>query len=143
MWCDAQLKILTDCRVLRLLTEGSQVVGVEYRTGSGKVNQVHASREVVLAAGALATPKILQLSGIGPAKLLEKNGIPLVHDAPEVGRNFQNHVEVPIHCRLKEPISLLGQNKGLAALKHGVQYILFRDGLLASSIWGAGAWDTL
>jgi choline dehydrogenase len=140
----SNLTILTDCRVLRLLTEGNQVVGVEYRTQSGKVSQVHANREVVLAAGALASPKILQLSGIGPAKLLEEKGIQLVHDAPEVGRNFQNHVEVPIHCRLKEPISLLGQNKGLAALKHGLQYVLFGDGLLASSIWGAGAYvDTL
>jgi choline dehydrogenase len=75
---------------------------------------------------------------------LKEKGIPIVHDAAEVGENFQNHVEVPIHCRLKEPISLLGQDKGLAALKHGLQYVLFRDGLLGSSICEAGAFvDTL
>jgi choline dehydrogenase len=140
----SNLTVLTDCRVLRLITEDSEVVGVEYRSSSGKISQVHAGREVVLAAGALASPKILQLSGIGPTKLLKEKGVAVVHDAPEVGQNFQNHVEVPIHCRLKESISLLGQNKGLAALKHGLQYILFRNGLLASSIWGAGAYvDTL
>ena len=101
----SNLTILTECRVLRLLTEGTQVTGVAYRTRGGTTTEVHASRQVVLAAGALASPKILQLSGIGPAALLKENGIPIVYDAPEVGGNFQNHVEVPIHCRLKEPIS--------------------------------------
>lgn len=140
----SNLAVLTDCRVLRLLTEGTRVTGVVYRAQGGATIEVHASRQVVLAAGALSSPKILQLSGIGPAAVLKEKGIPLVYDAPEVGSNFQNHVEVPIHCRLKEPISLLGQDKGLAALKHGLQYVLFRGGLLASSIWGAGAFvDTL
>jgi choline dehydrogenase len=140
----SNLTILTDCRVLRLLTEGTRVTGVAYRARAGITTEVHASRQVVLAAGALASPKILQLSGIGPTALLKEKGIPIVYDAPEVGGNFQNHVEVPIHFRLKEPLSLLGQDKGLAALKHGLQYVLFRDGLLASSIWGAGAFvDTL
>jgi choline dehydrogenase-like flavoprotein len=138
------LTILTDCRVLRLRTEGTRVTGVAYRTRSGATTEARASRQVVLAAGALASPKILQLSGIGPAALLKEKGIPIVHDAAEVGENFQNHVEVPIHCRLKEPISLLGQDQGLAALKHGLQYVLFRDGLLGSSICEAGAFvDTL
>jgi choline dehydrogenase-like flavoprotein len=71
--------------------------------------------------------------------LLKDKGVPVVYDDPEVGENFQNHVEVPLHCRLKEPLSLLGQDKGLDALRHGLQYLLFRGGLLASSICEAGA----
>jgi choline dehydrogenase-like flavoprotein len=133
------LTVLTDCRVLRLTTEGTHVTGVVYRSRDGATVEVRAGRQVILAAGALVSPKILQLSGIGPADLLKAKGIPIVHDAPEVGENFQNHVEVPLHCRLKQPISLFGQDKGLAALRHGLQYVLFRGGLLASSICEAGA----
>jgi choline dehydrogenase len=138
------LTVRTGCRVLRLLTEGTRVTGVVYRERDGATTEVRAEQQVVLAAGALASPKILQLSGIGPAALLKSKGIPIVYDAPEVGENFQNHVEVPIHCRLKQPISLFKQDKGVAALKHGLHYVLFRGGLLASSICEAGAFvDTL
>jgi choline dehydrogenase len=133
------LKVLTDAKVLKLKTDGSRVTGVVYRGADGKTHEVLAGREVILAAGALVSPKILQLSGIGPSALLKSKGIPVVHDAPEVGANFQNHVEVPLHCRLKQPISLLGQDKGLTALKHGIQYTLFRTGLLSSNICEAGA----
>lgn len=133
------LTVRTNCKVLRLTTEGTRVTGVVYRSKDGSTHELRAGCEVILAAGALATPKILQLSGIGPADLLQEKGIPVVYDAPEVGENFQNHVEVPLHCRLKEPISLLGQDKGFAALKNGLQYLLYRSGLLASSVVEAGA----
>jgi choline dehydrogenase-like flavoprotein len=133
------LTVRTNCTVLRLITEGSRVTGVVYREKDGSKHEQRAGREVILAAGAFASPKILQLSGIGPASLLKDKGVPVVYDAPEVGENFQNHVEVPLHCRLKEPVSLLGQDRGFAALKHGLQYVLFRSGLLASSIAEAGA----
>ncbi len=135
----SNLKVLTNSKVLKLTTDGSRVTGVRYRGADGAVHEVLARREVILAAGALVSPKILQLSGIGPAELLKSKGIPVIYDAPEVGRNFQNHVEVPIHCRLRAPISLLGQDKGLTALKHGLQYMMFRGGLLSSSICEAGA----
>ena len=139
-----KLKVQTNCKVMRLTTEGSRVTGVIYQSRNGAIDEVRAGREVVVAAGALSTPKILQLSGIGPAALLKEKGIPLVCDAPEVGENYQNHVEVPLHCRLKEPISLLGQDKGLAAIRHGLQYLLFRTGLLASNVSEVGAFiDTL
>lgn len=133
------LTVRTNCKVLRLTTEGTRVTGVVYRAKDGTTHELRAGCEVIMAAGAMVTPKILQLSGIGPAALLKEKGIPVVHDAPEVGENFQNHVEVPLHCRLKEPISLLGQDKGLAALKNGLQYLLFRSGLLSSSVVEAGA----
>lgn len=134
-----KLTVRTGCKVLKLITEGARVTGVVYRGRDGTRNEVRAAREVILAAGAMASPKILQLSGIGPSALLKDKGIEVVYDAPEVGENYQNHVEVPLHCRLKDPISLFGQDKGFAALKHGLQYALFRSGLLASSICEAGA----
>jgi choline dehydrogenase len=135
----SNLRVLTNAKVLKLKVDGSRVTGVVYRAGDGSTHEVLAGREVVLAAGALVSPKILQLSGVGPAELLKSKGIPVIHDAPDVGVNFQNHVEVPLHCRLKQPISLLGQDKGITALKHGLQYTLFRTGLLSSSICEAGA----
>jgi choline dehydrogenase-like flavoprotein len=133
------LKILTNAKVLKLKVDGSRVTGVVYRGSDGVTHELLAGREVILSAGALVSPKILQLSGIGPAELLKSKGISVAHDAPEVGKNFQNHVEVPLHCRLKAPMSLLGQDKGLTALKHGLQYVMFRSGLLSSSICEAGA----
>ena len=139
-----KLKVRTNCKVIRLTTDGSRVTGVVYRSRDGAINEVRAGREVVVAAGALSTPKILQLSGIGPADLLREKGIPVVCDSPEVGENFQNHVEVPLHYMLKEPISLLGQDRGIAAIRHGIQYLLFRTGLLASNVSEVGAFvDTL
>jgi choline dehydrogenase-like flavoprotein len=105
-----KLTMRTNCKVLKLITEGMRVTGVVYRGRDGVRNEARAAREVILAAGAMASPKILQLSGIGPSALLKDKGIEIVHDAPEVGENYQNHVEVPLHCRLKEPISLFGQD---------------------------------
>jgi choline dehydrogenase-like flavoprotein len=98
----------------------------------------------VLCAGALATPKLLQVSGIGPGALLQQLGIPLQRDLPGVGENFQDHLEIIAHGRCREPISLLGQDKGLTALKHGLQWELFKTGLLTSNVVESGGFvDTL
>lgn len=79
------------------------------------------------------------LSGIGSAAQLTQHGIEVVRDAAEVGANLQNHCEVPLHFRLREPISLVGQDKGLTALKHWMQYKLFNSGLLRTTVAEAGA----
>lgn len=139
-----RVTVRTRCRVQKIEIENGRATGVTYRDASGTRHSVRAGREVVLAAGALQSPKLLMLSGIGPADQLNAHGIPVLRDAPEVGRNLQNHYEVPLHFRLRAAQSLVGQDKGLAALRHGLQYKLFNSGVLRTTVAEAGAFvDTL
>ena len=141
---DPKLKLANGAHVLRVTFDGTRATGVEYRLPNGQVLTARARREVVLAAGALASPKLLEVSGIGDAERLRAIGVPVLQHAPEVGENYQDHLEIIVHGRCREPISLLGQDKGLAALKHGLQWELFRTGLLTSNVVECGGFvDTL
>jgi choline dehydrogenase len=124
--------------VLRIILDGGNATGVEYRRKDGGSVKARAYREVVLTAGALASPKLLQVSGIGPGELLRDLGVPVHRDLPGVGENFHDHLEIIVHGRCREPISLLGQDKGLTALKHGLQWELFKTGLLTSNVVESG-----
>ena len=134
-----KLKVRLGCRALRLVIQADTVKGVIYRDATGRISTAFAEREVILAAGALATPKILMHSGVGPSDQLQALNIPVVIDAPDVGQNYQNHVEVPLFARLREPISFKGQDTGLNALRHGLQFTAFKSGVLASNICEVGA----
>ncbi len=101
----ANLTVLTEAHVTRVLFQGTTATGVEWIT-NGKVHQAQAEREVILSAGAVQSPQILQLSGIGPKALLEKHGIPVVFDAPEVGENLKDHYQARTIVRLKKKLSL-------------------------------------
>ena len=94
------LTLKTGAEVTRLLIEGKRAVGVEYQQ-DGQTHQVRADREVIVSAGALQSPKLLMLSGIGPAEQLRKHGIPVVVDLSGVGQNLQDHVQVPFVFRTK------------------------------------------
>ncbi len=95
------LTVTLEATATRILTQQRRAIGVEYLQ-QGEVHQVHANREVILSAGALASPKLLMLSGIGPAAPLQQLGIPLVADLPGVGQNLQDHVQLPVIFRTKE-----------------------------------------
>ena len=139
-----KLKLVTGAHVLKVDIQGGAAVGVRYRVGTGPETTARAQREVVLTAGALATPKLLQISGVGQAAHLQQIGVPVVHDLPGVGENFQDHLEIIAHGQCREPISLLGQDKGLTALKHGLQWEWFKTGLLTSNVVECGGFvDTL
>jgi len=131
------LQVATGALVHRVLIEGGRAVGVVWRDQSG-TREARARREVVLSAGALATPKLLLLSGVGPAAQLRQFGIAVQQDLPGVGENFQDHLEVSVYGRCKEPISLLGNDKGFTAFRHGLQWKLFRTGLLTSNVVESG-----
>jgi len=131
------LKVATGATVHRVVIEGGRAVGVVWRDAAG-LHEARATREVVLSAGALATPKLLLLSGIGPAAQLQQFGIAVQQDLPGVGENFQDHLECSVYGRSREPISLLGSDKGWTALMHGVQWKLFRTGLLTSNVVESG-----
>jgi choline dehydrogenase len=135
---DKRLKLMLNATVGKILTENGAAVGVTIADSSGATIEARAREEVILTAGALATPKILMLSGIGPAQHLASFGIPVVRDLAGVGANFQDHLDVPFYVRVKDPISLLGEDKGLKAARHYVEYKLFRTGLLCSNVVEAG-----
>jgi choline dehydrogenase len=99
------LTVTTRAFVTRVLFEGRRAVGVEYTHGRGAPRQVRA-REVILSGGAINSPQLLQLSGVGNAAELEALGIDVVHDLPGVGENLQDHLEVYIQYACKQPVSM-------------------------------------
>lgn len=132
------LTVWTDTSALKILLQDKQAVGVRVRR-SGQIRDVHASKEVILSAGAFMSPKLLMLSGIGAAEHLKEHGIDVVEDLPGVGENYQDHVLVPVDADLKKPISLVGQDRGWRAVSNGLQWALFRTGVLTSNIVECGA----
>ncbi len=129
----ANLTIRTGARVARVTFEGKHATGVQLEDGS----VIKARREVILTAGALATPKILQLSGVGPAAHLREHGVEVIADLPGVGANYQDHLEATVQCEVNEP-SIFGEDKGLKAVGHMLQYMLTRTGLLTSTVVESG-----
>jgi choline dehydrogenase len=131
------LDVRVGSRALRLVVERGRAVGVEVaRRGSTSV--VHAEREIILAAGAVNTPRLLMLSGIGPADELAAVGVPPIHDLPGVGRNLVDHLNTNVHVRLKEPISYDDQDRLPQAIPHGVRWLLYKNGPAASVIVEGG-----
>lgn len=128
------LRVFVRSEVARITFAGSRASGVVLVDGQ----ELSAAHEVVLTAGALATPAIMMRSGLGPAKHLREMGIEVLRDIPGVGENFQDHVAVPIEGRLKGPISIEGQDQGLRAAKQAARYLAFRKGLLSSNILECG-----
>ncbi|MDC0739328.1 FAD-dependent oxidoreductase [Cognatishimia sp. SS12] len=128
------LTILTERRVARITTDGPRATGVTLEDGTS----YGAAREVVLCAGAVETPRLLQLSGIGDAAHLKSHGIEVVADLPGVGANYQDHIETTVQGVAKDPISMFRQDKGLAAARHMAQYLLFKTGLLTSNVVESG-----
>ncbi|MDH0344107.1 GMC family oxidoreductase, partial [Chromobacterium haemolyticum] len=133
----SELDLRTGCHVQKIGFDGRRACQVEWRDAGG-LQRARATAEIVLCAGALSSPKLLMLSGIGPAAQLREHGVAVLRDAPEVGANYQDHLEVSVYGRARAPISLLGQDRGLAALRHGLQWQLFRTGLLSSNVVESG-----
>jgi choline dehydrogenase len=132
------LAVAFQTRVERVGLEGRRATFVEARDAAGNQRLFRARREIVLTAGALATPKIMMLSGLGPAEHLRQHGIDVVADLP-VGANYQDHFQTLVGVTFKQPIGLYGQDRGLKAMRHGLEYLLARRGLLTSNVIEAGA----
>ena len=133
------LTVLTGHLVCRLRIENRRAVAVEVLDKTGAEVTIRARREIILTAGSFHSPKLLMLSGIGPRDELDRQGIDVIHEADEVGRNYQDHVGAPVTRRLVGAIGLHGADRGLNALKHGIDYFGFRRGLLTSNLLQAGA----
>ena len=104
----ANLKLISQAMVTRVLIEGRRAVGVEYVVG-GQAHQVRADREVVLAGGAYNSPQLLMLSGIGPADDLREVGITPVHDLRGVGANLSEHARAPVDFVASKPVTFLNE----------------------------------
>ena len=129
------LHVVTRARTTRILMEGLHAVGVEYRDATGATKQVFAAREVLLSAGALQSPQVLMLSGIGPGETLRKHGIPVVLDAPGVGQNLQDHIDVVHSYEAGASRGLIGLSlSGIwSVLKGIVHWSRHRRGVLTSN----------
>lgn len=127
------LTVLTGARATRLKLDGKRAAGVDYLR-RGRAHTALARREVLVAGGALNSPQLLLLSGIGPEDELERHGIPVRHVLPGVGRNLQDHLDVLVVQRSTRPVSLGVSLATLPALfKHLYDYVLHRTGPLTSN----------
>jgi choline dehydrogenase len=127
----SNLRVITDAQVDHLRLEGQRVVGVAFRQGD-ESKTANARREVIVAAGAIGSPQILQLSGIGPGALLERHGIRVHHDLAGVGENLQDHCQPRQLFRVRNTPSLNEiANSYLQRMRVGLEYILLRTGPMA------------
>ena len=126
------LVVRTHAQVLRIDFEGRRAVGVTYRQGDQTIT-VRAGREVVLAGGAINSPQLLKLSGIGPADELRRHGLPVVADRAGVGENLQDHLEFYFQIASKLPVTLYSAMNPLAQFLIGVRWVLLKDGLGATN----------
>ena len=127
------LTATTGIHVTRIIIENGTAAAVEYRIeGSDEKHRIAASREIILCAGTMQSPQILQLSGIGHGGMLGEHGIPCLKDLPGVGRNLQEHVDVAVTYRSRLPL-LWSQTKGWRSALIGLRYLLRRDGLAATN----------
>ena len=124
---DPLLTIETEATVTRLVLENGRAVGVDYMQNGSKKTAT-ANAEVILAAGAYQTPKILMLSGIGPQEELSRHGIQTAVSLPGVGRNLQDHYECPVVATTKGSFGYYGADRGWPMIKAGLQYLLFKSG---------------
>jgi choline dehydrogenase len=128
------LRVETGAHATQLLVEGSRAVGVRYRQ-HGQARTARARAEVLLAAGAIQSPQLLQLSGIGPAPLLQRHGIEVKHALPGVGENLQDHLQIRLTYECSRPITTNDQlNTWIGQCKIGLQWLLWRSGPLAVGI---------
>jgi choline dehydrogenase len=130
----SNLTILTNSQASKVIFENKKAVGIEY-IQQGIKKTIHANKEVILSAGSIQSPQILQLSGVGPAKLLQEFNIPVIHDLPGVGENLQDHLQFRLIYELNKPISTNDQlSSWFGKLKMGLDWLLFRGGPLSIGI---------
>jgi choline dehydrogenase len=133
----SQLTFERECLVEKILFEGKRAKGVSYRR-AGVLRECFAAKEIILAAGAVGTPKLLQLSGVGDRMLLERYGIPVCHHAPAVGQNLQDHLCVSYYYKANRRTLNDEYGRWLGKLKAGLQFMLLRKGPLSLSVNQAG-----
>jgi choline dehydrogenase len=131
------LAVRTRALATRVLFEGRRAAGVEYRFGDA-LERVAARREVIVSTGSINSPKLLKLSGVGPAAELREHGIPVVHELPGVGENLQDHLEFYFQVACTQPVTLYSSMGLFARGLIGARWLLFKDGLGATNHFETG-----
>jgi choline dehydrogenase len=124
------LTVLPRARARRLVFDGTRVAGVEYRLGNGPARRISATREVLVCAGAVHSPHLLQVSGIGDPEVLERAEIKVQVESPHVGKHLQDHLSVAVIMFTRDPITLVDAEKP----KQLVRYLTQRRGMLTSNV---------
>ncbi len=131
------LTVMVDCMTTRIQTERGRAVGVDIVIG-GQAQRITAEREIIVTSGAIGTPKLLMLSGIGPADHLHRVGVDVVHDLPGVGSNLQDHLDLCTISECTGDHTYDKYGKPWWAALAGLQYLLTKSGPVASSLFETG-----
>ena len=131
------LRIVTHALATNVLFEGRRAVGLAYERG-GRIFEARATREVILCGGAINSPQLLKLSGVGPAAELQALAIPVVHDLPGVGENLQDHLEFYFQVASKQPITLYGKTGLVSRALVGLNWLLRDHGDGSTNHFEAG-----
>ena len=129
----ANLTVICNAQASRVLFEGRRAAGIEF-VADGKTQTAKASREVILSAGAIGSPQLLELSGVGQAQRLKDLGIAVVHDLPGVGENLHDHFLARGAWELTKPISMNERSSGWPLVKEAIKYAFTREGFLANAV---------
>jgi len=132
------LTIQSHAHVTRILFEGKRAIGVQFAQAKQSAT-ARATREVILSGGAVNTPQVLLLSGIGDGETLARFDIPVVSALKGVGRNLQDHLDCSIQYECSQPITFYSQNNPLTAMKTALQYLLFGSGVATGQALESGA----
>lgn len=133
------LAVVTNAQVMRVVIENGRATGVELRRPDGSAQTLHARREVILCAGAIGSPQLLMLSGVGDAGALRGHGITVQHNSPEVGRNLQDHLQARLVFKCREATLNDEVRSAVNKARIGLEYALFRTGpmtMAASLVFG-------
>ena len=133
------LQLVLNALTLRILFDGTRAVGVEYTSG-GEIHRAFAQRDVVLCGGSINSPQLLMLSGIGDSEHLQAHEIKVVRHVPAVGANLQDHLDLRVRVKCKQPVSLYPATKPLGRLAVGLRWLLTRGGVCATNLFEVGGY---
>ncbi|MHA7774715.1 GMC family oxidoreductase [Roseibium sp. M-1] len=139
----SNLEVRTSFLTRRILIENKKAVGIEIAGRSGRPEQIRCRREVILSAGAIGSPRMLMLSGIGDGDDLQKLDIPVKCHLPGVGRNFHDHFDLYIVCECNGDLTYDKHNRLYKKLVAGLQYVFFKTGPVTSNLCEAGGFWTV
>tara|TARA_B100001248_G_scaffold28456_2_gene18583 strand:+ start:22 stop:1677 length:1656 start_codon:yes stop_codon:yes gene_type:complete len=133
------LTVITNTQVQKILFNGNEATGISYKKADGEIIKVDAVKEVILSAGAVGSPQLLMLSGVGPASHLKDHGISIIADMPGVGQNLNDHPDFVLKYKCLEPVSIWPQTRLVGRTLAGIRWLLRRDGICASNQFEAVA----
>ncbi|MGB1310493.1 MAG: choline dehydrogenase [Leucothrix sp.] len=129
----ANLSIVTQANVQRIVLEGQEAKGVVYKDKRGNEITVLANKETILCGGAVGTPHLLMLSGIGPAEHLQSHGINVIKNLPGVGQNLNDHPDFVLKFKCLQPVSIWPKTRPIPRLLEGIKWVLTRKGICGSN----------